>query len=157
MICRIEQVGTESIEALAVLHAQCFAPGWASQEFASLLATPGAFALLGWGAHACQPAAMALAWVQARQGEILTLATAPEHRRQGAARAMVQAIMQHAAALKAEAVFLEVAHDNAAAKALYAGQGFVEAGRRAHYYRTPSGLVDALVLRRALAIDPGPL
>lgn len=155
MSVRIERAGPECAEVLAGLHAQCFSPGWAAEEFASMLALPGAFACLGWAQDADQPEALALAWVQAGQGEVLTLATVPEHRRQGAARAMVCFVLAQAAALQAEAVFLEVAATNLAARALYAGLGFVEAGKREKYYRTPQGLVDALVLRRALADGAG--
>lgn len=166
MSVRIEQAGPECAEIFAGLHAQCFAPSWTTEEFASLLALPGAFACLGWAQDGDRPDALALAWVQAGQGEVLTLATLPEQRRKGAARAMVRFVLAQAAALQAEAVFLEVAQTNLAARALYAGQGFVEAGKRQKYYRTPQGLVDALVLRRALAggagkagacmVDPNP-
>jgi ribosomal-protein-alanine N-acetyltransferase len=52
----------------------------------------------------------------------------------------------------AERMFLEVAEDNAAARALYARAGFAEAGRRRGYYARPDGpAADALVL----ALDLG--
>jgi [ribosomal protein S18]-alanine N-acetyltransferase len=51
----------------------------------------------------------------------------------------------------AQTLFLEAAEDNAAARALYAAQGFVQIGRRTNYYRRASGLVDALVLRLLLS------
>jgi ribosomal protein S18 acetylase RimI-like enzyme len=41
---------------------------------------------------------------------------------------------------------LEVAEDNAAARALYAKLGFTQAGRRAGYYVTTGGAKDAIVL-----------
>ena len=47
-------------------------------------------------------------------------------------------------------MFLEVAEDNAAARDLYERQGFRPVGRREDYYRTASGTVAALVLRRDL-------
>jgi ribosomal-protein-alanine N-acetyltransferase len=48
-------------------------------------------------------------------------------------------------------LFLEVAEDNAPARALYAQAGFEEVGRRKGYYARPqSAAVDALVLRRRL-------
>ena len=60
-----------------------------------------------------------------------------------------------AAARGAVRVFLEVADDNAAARALYARAGFVEAGRRPGYYAGADGerrdaLLLALNLRGAL-------
>ena len=93
---------------------------------------------------------MALAWAQAGEAEILTLATLAGQRRLGAGRALVQEILVQAAALGAGALFLEVAQTNVAARALYTGLGFLEIGRRERYYPGPVGPIDALVLRRTL-------
>lgn len=150
MIWRIEPATPGLTHELARLHGQAFTPGWSAQEFASLLQTPGAFALLGFTPSASEARAMALAWVVGDEAEILTLCSDPAHRRTGAALALVQHILVTAAAMGARAVFLEVAQTNVAARALYAGLGFIEAGRRENYYRTPDGRVDALVLRREL-------
>ena len=50
------------------------------------------------------------------------------------------------------AAFLEVAVDNDAAVALYAGLGFRKAGLRKSYYdRGPAGYSDALVMRLDLS------
>lgn len=49
-------------------------------------------------------------------------------------------------------MFLEVAADNDAARALYAKLGFVEAGRRHGYYGDGA---DALVLRHSLPFGRG--
>jgi ribosomal-protein-alanine N-acetyltransferase len=45
---------------------------------------------------------------------------------------------------------LEVADDNAAARALYRKLGYEEAGRRHAYYVGEGGSVDAIVMRRTL-------
>ena len=61
------------------------------------------------------------------------------------------------AAAQAGAVrlFLEVAEDNAAARALYDRAGFRPIGRRKAYYARPDGgRTDALVLGRDLAMNP---
>lgn len=127
---------------LAALH-QAASPGdaWAEESFARLLSMPGAFALAG-------PRGFVLARQAVDQAEILMLAVLPEARRLGLGRALLDAAVQHAAARGASALFLEVACGNAAARALYAGAGFAEVGRRRAYY--PDG-GDALVLRRGLA------
>jgi ribosomal-protein-alanine N-acetyltransferase len=57
-------------------------------------------------------------------------------------------VLDRAARHGAEAVFLEVAEDNAAAIALYANNKFVEVGRRPGYYSRKDGRVTALVMRR---------
>jgi ribosomal-protein-alanine N-acetyltransferase len=51
----------------------------------------------------------------------------------------------------AETAFLEVAADNAPARALYAATGWEQTGARRGYYTTPEGTkIDALILRRPL-------
>ena len=63
--------------------------------------------------------------------------------------------MLAAAARGATRVFLEVAEDNLAARALYERTGFVEAGRRPGYYAAADGgRRDALLLALNLT---GPL
>jgi ribosomal-protein-alanine N-acetyltransferase len=66
----------------------------------------------------------------------------------------VQAAAARAAAVGAASLFLEVAEDNAAGRALYDGLGFASVGRRPAYYARPGGpAVAALVLGRSLAED----
>jgi ribosomal-protein-alanine N-acetyltransferase len=133
-------------EALARLHAAAFVEErpWTAPEFAALLAGPGAL-LLG------DDRAMLLARVAADEAEVLTLATDPAWRRQGLAGALLGRFHAEARARGAVRAFLEVAEDNVAARALYAGAGYSEAGRRRGYYRKASGgTVDALLLSRLL-------
>ena len=85
------------------------------------------------------------------EGEILTLGVIPDRRRSGVGSALLAAIVAEARGQGLRALFLEVAQDNSAARALYAAHGFVQIGRRANYYRRPSGLADALVLRHLLS------
>ena len=89
-----------------------------------------------------------LARVTTDEAEVLTLAVAPEARRQGVARALLAAAMTAGRERDARTMFLEVAVDNAAAQTLYRQAGFVEAGRRRRYYANGG---DALILRVRLA------
>ncbi|MBW3560159.1 MAG: GNAT family N-acetyltransferase [Proteobacteria bacterium] len=85
------------------------------------------------------------------EAEILTLAVAPELRRQGLGRALLDAGLSAARQHGAEAVFLEVAADNAPAAALYAASGFTAVGvRRGYYLRAGGSAVDAVTLRLRL-------
>ncbi len=91
--------------------------------------------------------------VVAGEAEMLTLAVPPEARRRGRGRALAAAFAGRAADLGAAEAFLEVARENVAARALYAGAGWVEAGVRPRYYGPAS---DAIVMRLTLrAIEQG--
>jgi [ribosomal protein S18]-alanine N-acetyltransferase len=134
-------------EGLAALHARAFVtpPPWTAAAFAATLADPAVFTLLA-------PGALLVGRAAAGEAELLTLATDPALRRQGLARALLARFDAEARARGAETAFLEVAEDNAPARALYAACGWDAAGRRPGYYARPGGdRVAALILRRALA------
>lgn len=134
-------------EALARLHAAAFAGTgrpWRAGEFAALLARPGTL-LLG------DARAVLLGRVAADEAEVLTLATDPAHRRQGLAAALLARFEARAREAGAARAFLEVAEDNAPARALYARAGYAEVGRRPRYYARAGGpAAAALILARGL-------
>ena len=134
--------------ALAKVHAEAFDPSWPPEAFTELLGSPGVFAL---AAAEGDLAALILMRAAAGEAEVLTLAVAPAHHRKGVGLALLIAGLELAEGMGAEAAFLEVAADNAAALGLYRKAGFDAVGRRVAYYRRASGPdADALVLRRAL-------
>jgi ribosomal-protein-alanine N-acetyltransferase len=133
---------------LAAVHALAFDEPWSAADIAALLAGPSVFALAA--PEARSPIGFVLVRVAAEEAEILTLATAPAHRRQGVAKLLVTGAAALAFALGARALFLEVADDNAPALALYAREGFSPVGRRPGYYARGADTADALVLRRDL-------
>lgn len=123
-------------QALADTHraANTVDRGWSAQEFESLLASG---AVIYGDARS-----FVLARCVAGEGEVLTLATHPDHRRKGLARAALAAFCADC-----DAVVLDVAADNAPALALYRSLGFDQVGRRPGYYRRSDTAVDALILR----------
>jgi ribosomal-protein-alanine N-acetyltransferase len=129
-------------EELAALHAEAFARPrpWSAAEFAAVLAGPGAFLLTESGGFLVGRAL-------AGEAELLTLAVPEAVRRRGIGARLMVAFDGEARARGAAEAFLEVASDNAPARALYAGAGWAEAGRRRDYY-APG--VDALILRKPL-------
>ena len=135
-------------ERLAAVHAEAFAgPGdtpWPAPAFADLLAQAGVFAVETDNGFILMRAVADVA-------EILTLAVRPAARRRGEGGRLVGAGVLAATARGAVRVFLEVAEDNAAARALYARADFAEAGRRPGYYAAADGRRrDALLLVRNL-------
>lgn len=93
--------------------------------------------------------------VVADEAELCELAVAPDARRRGCGRALVEHVAADAAARGARALFLEVRADNRPARALYAAAGFAPVGARRGYYADG---VDAALYRRALDAstpDPG--
>ena len=144
----IEVAAASDAGVLAEIHASAFDRPWSAAEIAVLLDSPGTLALLPSGDRKGFVMVRALAG----EAEILTLAVAPEGRRQGQARALMQAAIVQALARQAGTLFLEVAADNAAALGLYEGLGFEMAGRRKGYYDrgAASPRIDALVMRLCL-------
>ena len=81
--------------------------------------------------------------------EIADLAVAPEMRRRGIGRALLERALAELAEEGVRTLYLEVRESNRAARMLYEAYGFDSIGRRRGYYREP--VEDALVLRREIA------
>ncbi|MGD9741160.1 MAG: GNAT family N-acetyltransferase [Dongiaceae bacterium] len=145
----LRPVSPFDVALLAELHARSFDPAWGPGEIASLLASPGSFGLLA--GRGAAPIGFLLGRAVAGEAEILSLGILPEERRRGAGRALVAAAIDHATRAGATRLFLEVADDNLAARALYDTAGFRRVGRRVGYYRRAGGPVSAQVLERALS------
>ena len=131
---------------LAEIHRACFATPrpWTAAEFSDLLGgrgvelveTPQGFALIRTISGEC---------------EILTIAVRPSDQGQGSGRVLLDLALNTARLSGAGSVFLEVAGNNLAARALYRAAGFFQLGARKGYYRGADGVgQDALILRRDL-------
>jgi ribosomal-protein-alanine N-acetyltransferase len=140
----IEEATSAHAAALAAIHAAAFPPhdAWGEDAIALQLALPGAFGLID------ERGGMLLGRITIDEAEVLTLAVAPLERRQGIATGLLRATTERVRAHGGTAMFLEVAIGNAPALALYRREGFIEVGRRRHYYSDSS---DALVLRMNLS------
>jgi ribosomal-protein-alanine N-acetyltransferase len=133
-------------EELATLHGQAFTRqrAWSAAEFSALLDGRGVFLIN-------KPQAFALGRVILDEAELLTIATNPDHQRQGLGRQVLHAFHEEAAASGATRAFLEVAADNSAAIALYTAAGYATDARRPRYYHMTDGaMVDALMMSRSL-------
>jgi ribosomal-protein-alanine N-acetyltransferase len=135
--------------ALADLHALCFDEAWSRDAVAGVLGGPGAFGLIARAGGRAR--GFALGRAVGDGCELLAMGVLPTQRRRGLGRALLARVLARAAAAAAAAVFLEVAEDNRAARALYHAAGLRLVGRRKGYYRRRGGPpMTALVLRLEL-------
>ncbi|AZO59869.1 ribosomal-protein-alanine N-acetyltransferase [Mesorhizobium sp. M1A.F.Ca.IN.022.07.1.1] len=149
----LEPLTVADSAAVAVLHREDFVRPWTDGEFAALLEqdTVFGYAARETGQGAKPPVGFVLARLAAGEGEILTVAVARAHRRQGLGWQLIDAVLRELHAQRAEALFLEVDETNTPAIALYRRLGFRQVGQRPNYYRsTEHGPTGALVMRRDL-------
>lgn len=128
-------------ESMAALHGQAFTRGWSEAEIRELMARPGAVLIDG-------PEGFALAHMVLDEAELLTIVIDPAHQGRGIGARLLQTLCDTLKSKGVARLFLEVAEDNPAARALYAKLGFSEDGRRRGYYQRTDGAVDALLLSR---------
>ena len=134
-------------DEMAQLHALCFdvPRPWGASEIEALLSQDGAFA------RASNETAFLIGRVLVDTAELLTLATSPNQRRAGLARALLAQFLETARNNNATRAVLEVRADNVPAIALYESFDFEIIGRRKGYYRLGNtSFCDALVYGRAL-------
>lgn len=84
--------------------------------------------------------------------ELQRIGVSAEHRRQGHARRLVEAVITAGRTAGADRLLLEVRADNRGALAFYAALDFVEIDRRPRYYADGT---DAVVMRRPLMAGCG--
>jgi ribosomal-protein-alanine N-acetyltransferase len=127
--------------ALATLHATAFegAARWSAKSFEDMRDNPSAFMVE-------RPMAFLVGRVIAGEAELLTLVVERGQRGQGIGRALMAEFDTEARRRAATQAFLEVAADNAPARALYISCGWIEVGHRVGYYQG----VDAHILRKHL-------
>lgn len=132
--------------ALAALHAAAFPhEPWSAADFAAFLKDPTTLLVMG-------TQGFALLRIVLDEAEILTFAVDPVAQGQGYGGAILVDALGQAKARGVARVFLEVAADNASARALYARAGFAQTGQRKGYYaRSGAASVDALLLECALS------
>jgi len=142
-VTAIRAIAPADMPILAKLHAQSFAEAWDEKALTGLIDAPGALGLIA------EPAqGFVLVRTVADEAEVLTICVANAVRRLGLGTALLRAAAAKASPAGAKTIFLEVAADNEAAKALYARHGFTAVGMRKAYYRGK----DALILRADLPL-----
>jgi len=87
------------------------------------------------------------------EAHVLNLCVAPELRRQGLARTLLEYVIDLAEKLKVVSLFLEVRESNVVALALYQKTGFDEIGIRRNYYPAAVGRENAIMFVKQLDLE----
>jgi tRNA threonylcarbamoyl adenosine modification protein YeaZ/ribosomal-protein-alanine acetyltransferase len=141
----VRLASTGDVAVMADIHAQSFAKGWTQADLTSMLAVPGAGALVVELAGTLY-GFVQYQWVEG-EAEINTICVSPNYRRQHFGRDLLDALLTHLTLGKTSKVFLEVAANNAAALGLYETYGFGRSGTRKAYYADGT---DAIAMVRVL-------
>jgi ribosomal-protein-alanine N-acetyltransferase len=130
----IRAAGALDADALAAIHAACFAKNWSANEIAQFLGAPGCLSFLASMSPQQPPQGFLIVRNAGDEAEILTLAVDPSHRRQGLARALLLAATAALRKAGTKHLLLEVDEANAPARGLYQSLGAIAVGRRPRYY-----------------------
>ena len=137
----VRRAQPEDAPAIAEVEAKAARQPWSVDSIAKHLALASTEA---WVWESAFIEAHLLTSKAADVAEVLTIAVLPQARRQGIGRALLRAAEAEWTSGATAEAFLEVRADNAGAKALYIGQGWVQVGERSRYYRDGC---DAHILR----------
>jgi ribosomal-protein-alanine N-acetyltransferase len=139
-------------DVIAVMTAafdERFGEGWTRSQCAGILPMPGVRLMLA-RVFDGGTAAFSLFRTVADEAELLLLAVAPQFRRRGIGRMLLDDFIDQAREAGATRVHLEVREGNPAV-AMYRAAGFSVAGRRPKYYHGRfGGEFDALTLTRQI-------
>lgn len=150
----LSEVGPEAAAVVAAVSAAGGGEAWGTESIAGILSLPGAFGLLALVEE--QPLGYLVARTAADESEVIDFLVLPGARRQGIGRALLTAAKESARRRGARKLFLEVARDNAAARALYDVMGFISVGLRPDYYRAGTlNYRDALIMQCDLVTGCG--
>ena len=131
------------VAAVAELEQACFSAPWSEASVREELTNPLSLWLVALAGG--QVAGYVGSQTVLDEADMMNLAVAPRHRRQGIARQLVEALGDALQAQGVQSLTLEVRASNEAAIQLYRSLGFTQVGRRPRYYTKPTE--DALILR----------
>lgn len=150
----VAEGGILDLDAVMSVMDESFDPSygeaWTAPQCAGLIPMPGVWLSLAREGH--EVVGFSLARVVSDEAELLLLAVRKGGQRRGIGRLLLDRFISIAASRGAERLHLEVRDGNHAVK-LYSRSGFVEVGRRKHYYSGRDGQVyDALTLARRATV-----
>jgi [ribosomal protein S18]-alanine N-acetyltransferase len=141
----IERATSADLPEVVAMERECYSDPWPASAFAVLPDNPRVYFAVARGLRG-RVIGYVVGWYVIDEGELANLAVAPDDRRSGTGRALLDAMIADAMARGTKELYLEVRESNAAARRLYHSLEFEEVGRRKAYYRSPTE--DALILRK---------
>ena len=132
------------VSQVAQLEKLCFSDPWSEYSVASELENP----LSLWLVAEENGAVVGYVGSQTVMDEtdMMNIAVHPDHRRQGIAAALIEALINSLKQKGSHCLTLEVRTSNENARSLYEKLGFCQVGIRKNYYRNPRE--DAIILRK---------
>lgn len=132
------------VPQIAALETVCFSDPWSEASVRSELDNPLSLWL------AAEAGGRVLGYIGSQsvlgEADMMNVAVAPDARRHGIARALIERLIERLDEQDVGCLTLEVRVSNHAARRLYETLGFSEVGRRKNYYVNPKE--DALLLRK---------
>lgn len=139
---KIVKMSAAHVPQVARLERLCFCDPWSEKSIASELQNPLSLWLVA------QEDGRVLGYVGSQtvldESDMMNVAVDPEFRRQGIARALIEALIAALAEGGSRCLRLEVRVSNESARSLYERMGFRKLGLRKNYYQNPRE--DALIL-----------
>lgn len=134
MSVEIRRMMLDDVPAVVELDGMSFTLPWPERSFRFELTDNRASRC--WVAEANgKVVGMIVAWLLVDEAHIATLATHPDHRRQGIARKLLMHALRYMSREGAVTSFLEVRESNTAAQEMYRRFGYEQVGRRKRYYK----------------------
>ncbi|MDO4294530.1 MAG: tRNA (adenosine(37)-N6)-threonylcarbamoyltransferase complex dimerization subunit type 1 TsaB [bacterium] len=126
----------EDLAAVEGIEQQCFSKPWSRSLWDEVLEST---CDLAWTArYRGEVIACCNLRIVADEAEIMRIAVLPQRRRMGAARKMMEEMLEAAKERQCERVCLEVREGNQGARTLYESYGFQTDGLREAYYKNPT-------------------
>ena len=142
---RIVRLNAEHIPHVAEIERLCFSMPWSEKSLELLTGDGGVgFVAVCDGRVAAYGGMLTVL----DEGQVTNIATHPDFRRRGAAKAVTDALSEYGRKNGISFIYLEVRKSNNAAIALYEGCGFLALGERKNFYSNPTE--DAVIMKKTL-------
>jgi len=142
---KIVKMQASHVASVAAMERECFGKdAWSENSVASELTNPLSLWLVAMDGD--EVAGYVGSQTVMDETDMMNIAVHPDHRRQGIAGALVEALVDALRENGSHCLTLEVRVSNAPARALYEKKGFTQVGLRKNYYRNPRE--DACILRK---------